>query len=116
MGKMFTRVDRAYIKMRFDRIETMLKALLEGGELTMATLDDVKAKVDAQDTVIDSATALLDGITQQLKDLQAQLSASGQDTAKIDEIIAGLDNNTGALAAAVARNTSAEDEIHAAGM
>ena len=113
---MFTSYDREYLRMRFDRIEGMVRVLLAAAgleyaeqETIMATLEDLTAAVAQQSTVIESVTTLLDG-------LAAQLAAAGVDPAKLDELKAGIEANTERLAAAVARHTDADDEVHAAGM
>ncbi len=75
----------------------------------MAGLQDVVDKVNAQSTVIEGVTALLDKLAQQIKD-------AGQDPAKLAQLVADIQTNTDKLAAAVARDTDAGDEVHAAGM
>lgn len=69
-------------------------------EQIMSTLADVQAKVTAEDTVIDSAIALLQG-------LAAQVAALTPDQAAIDALAADIGSKTDALAAAVAANTPA---------
>jgi hypothetical protein len=107
---MFNALDRWFLRECY----SMLRELLEEEKKLMATIDDVQKEVDAQSTVIDSAVALLDGIHQQLADAVA----SG-DPAAVDKVVSDLKSHTDALAAAVARNTAASDEVgaaHAAGM
>jgi len=82
----------------------------------MANVQEIIDAVNNEKTVIDGVTTLLDGIHQQLADVKAQLAQAGVDTSKLDEIAAGIKANTDALSAAVARDTDAHDEIHAAGM
>lgn len=66
----------------------------------MATLADLKAKVEAEKAVEDSAVTLLVGLNQQLKDALAS-----SDPAAIQALSDELDANTAALAAAVTANT-----------
>jgi flagellar biosynthesis chaperone FliJ len=62
------------------------------------TLDDLKAKVDAEQTVEQSAITLMQG-------LSAQIKAAANDPAKIQAIASELDTNNAALAAAITANT-----------
>ena len=66
----------------------------------MASLADIQADVTAEKTVVDSAVALLAGLSQQLKDALA-----ANDPKAIQAIIDGIDANKAALAAAVTANT-----------
>lgn len=68
----------------------------------MASISDVNAAVAAETTVEQSVIALLNGISQQLKDAQA----SG-DPAALDQVVANINANTKALSDAVAANTPA---------
>lgn len=99
---MFRQADRDQL----DRIEFKLDALraltrAQGMETDM-NLDDLKAQVEAQTTVVDSAVTLL----QQLKTMLDQAIASG-DPAKIQAVADLLHHNTQALADAVVANTPA---------
>lgn len=87
---------------RLERIEQMLGQILKGEGKIMASISDVNAAVAAQTTVEQSVIALLNGISQQLKDAQA----SG-DPAAIDQVVANINANTKALSDAVAANTPA---------
>jgi len=69
-------------------------------EAIMAALDDLQAAVAAEDTVIDSAIALINGIP-------ALIAAAGTDPAKLAALQADITAKSGALAAAVAANTPA---------
>lgn len=71
-------------------------------ETIMATMDDLKAAVQRNSDAEASAVALLQGISQQLKDAK-----NANDPAAMDAAIASLDANTSALAAAVVANTPA---------
>lgn len=67
----------------------------------MATLADVQAEVTAEDTVIDSAVALIQG-------LAAAVAALKPDQAAIDALAADIKGKSDALAAAVTANTPAK--------
>jgi len=77
---------------RLDDIERKLKQI-------MATLNDVQAAVTAEDTVVDSAIALLQG-------LAAQIAALAPNPAAIDALAADVTAKTQQLADAVAANTT----------
>ena len=66
----------------------------------MAALDDLRAAVTAEDTVIDSAITLIQGIP-------ALIAAAGVDPAKLAALQTDITNKSQALAAAVAANTPA---------
>lgn len=90
----FTEEDRAVL------VEVMqtardLKLILEK---IMATLTDVQAAVTAEDSVIDSAIALLQG-------LAAQVAALPPNQAAIDALAADITAKTSTLSAAVVANT-----------
>lgn len=68
----------------------------------MATIADIKAKVEAEKTVEDSMVALLQSISQQLKD-----AIANNDPAAMQEIVDMLDNNTAVLSKAIVDNTPA---------
>lgn len=79
----------------------LLRKQLENMERNiMATLADVQAAVTAEDTVIDSAIALIQG-------LAAQVAALAPNQAAIDALAADIKGKSDALAAAVAANTTA---------
>lgn len=73
----------------------------------MATLADVQTAVTAEDTVIDSAIALVQG-------LAAQIAALAPNQAAIDALAADVKGKSDALAAAVAANTPAAPAAPAA--
>lgn len=77
------------LKMEFDNMNT---------DQAIAVLVE---KVSAQGTVIESAITLLSG-------LAAQLQASADDPAQIQEVIDQLNAQTDALAGAVAANTPSQ--------
>lgn len=69
-------------------------------EIIMATLADVQAAVTAEDTVIDSAMALIQGLAD-------KVAALAPNQAAIDALAADIKGKSDALAAAVAANTAA---------
>lgn len=70
----------------------------------MATMNELRAAVERNTSVDDSVLAMLEGISQQLKDAQAQ-----NDPAAFDEIIRQLDANTAKMTEAVSKNTPSEE-------
>ena len=70
----------------------------------MATLADLQAKVTAEDTVIDSAITLIQG-------LAAQIAALQPSQAAIDALAADVQAKSDALAAAVAANAPAPPPV-----
>jgi flagellin-like hook-associated protein FlgL len=108
-----------YLVTRLNDIEAKLDAIMEAilteEETEMASITDVRNSVDAQTTVIAGVATLLDGLHTQLADVKAQLASAGADTSGLDAVMTSIQGNTDALSAAVARNTDAQDEIHAAG-
>jgi hypothetical protein len=87
---------------RLGRIENMLGIIHDRQEITMATLEDLKASVQKNTDAEASVVTLLAGISQQLKDAQA-----ANDPAAIQAVIDQIDANTTAAAAAVVANTPA---------
>lgn len=74
---------------------------LNNKEITMAhTIDEIKAKVEAEKTVEDSLITLTTAI-------KAKLDAAGVDQATIDSVFGELDSNTTDLANAITANTPA---------
>ena len=69
-------------------------------EKIMSALDDLQAAVTAEDTVIDSAITLINGIP-------ALIAAAGTDPAKLAALQTDITTKSQALAAAVAANTPA---------
>ena len=68
-------------------------------------LDILEAEIKATEGVEQSAILLLQGITQQLADLAAQLAAEGIDNAKVLALADELKTQSDALASAVATFT-----------
>jgi hypothetical protein len=74
--------------------------ILDNQETIMAAIDDLQAAVAAEDTVIDSAITLIQGIP-------ALIAAAGVDPAKLSALQADITAKSTSLAAAVAANTPA---------
>ena len=87
-GEQLDRIER-----KLDRIEQLVRKI-------MAAIDDLVADVTAENTVIDSAMALIQG-------LKASLDAAGVDPAKLAQLKTDIEAKSAALAAAVAANTPA---------
>jgi hypothetical protein len=85
---------------KLDRILSLLTTILQKENTIMALIDDLQADVTAEDTVIDSAVTLLNG-------LSAALAAAGTDPAKLAALRTDIQNKTQGLAQAVAANTPA---------
>lgn len=88
--------------------------ILAALEMMMATLDEVLAKVAEERTIEQSLSVLLDGYTAerdslkaQVAELQTELAAAGQDTAKTQAILDALDSNESLLNAARGKITGA---------
>jgi chromosome segregation ATPase len=81
----------ASVTAKLDQILTQIGTL-------MATVTDVKAKIDAltakvtaEETVIDSVVTLLNGLTAIIADLKAQLTAAGTDPVALQAVSDQLD-------------------------
>jgi hypothetical protein len=88
------------LKAKLDQILAIVQAVQTQGKQIMATLADVQAAVTAEDTVVDSAVVLIQG-------LAAQVAALQPNQAAIDALAADIKGKSDALAAAVAANTPA---------
>lgn len=88
----------AVIHMRLDKLTRMEK-------MEMTIVDDMRQRVIAQTTVIDSVEALITSINQKLKDALA-----AGDPKAIQEVSDLLDANTNRLAQDVALNTPSAGE------
>lgn len=75
-----------------------LTHILQRLEQIMSALDDLQAAVAQEDTVIDSAITLIQGIP-------ALIAAAGTDPAKLQALQADISAKSTALAAAVTANT-----------
>lgn len=93
---------RCEVMRRLDALLDQTGLILDRQELIMASMDDLKAAVSRNTNVDDSVLALLQGISQQLKDAQA-----ANDPQAIADVIAQLDANTQKMTDAVTANTPA---------
>jgi len=75
-----------------------LRSQTEEMEDMTQALDDLRAKVEANSSVIDSAVTLINTLAQQIRD-------NIDDSDALEELASGLDTKSQALAAAVAANT-----------
>ena len=96
---------------RYDEIPPWADALMRRVDLIltrtgmiMATMQDLRDAVRRNTSVDDSVLAMLQGISQQLKDAQAQ-----NDPQAIQDVINELDANTQKMTDAVTANTPASD-------
>lgn len=85
-----------------EEIATLLKQILKKESLIMATMQELQAAVQRNTSVDDSVITLLQGISQQLKDAQAQ-----NDPKAIQDVITQLDADTQKMTDAVTANTPA---------
>lgn len=92
------RLEMANMNNDLARILSSLNDLTHKVNLIMATLDDVQTAVTAEDTVIDSAVALLNGLAGQIAALQPNQQA-------IDALAADVRAKTQTLADAITANT-----------
>ena len=87
---------------RIDVIEDKVDLILDRSEKQMSQMDDLKAAVARETTVVQSGITLLQGVSQQLKDALA-----ANDPQAITDVIAQLDASAQAMADAIAANTPA---------
>lgn len=87
-----------------DDTKRVLNKILKRIESIMGTIQDLRAAVERNTSVDDSVLTMLEGISQQLKDAQAQ-----NDPAAIDDVIRQLDANTQKMTDAVTKNTPHEE-------
>ena len=87
------------VEEKLDRIMHAQYHVLDNQERMMAALDKLQAAVTAENTVIDSAVVLIQGLAQQIKDLEPNQAA-------IDQLAADVTVKADALAAAVAAGTT----------
>ena len=99
----FRRIDKRLAKIEECQREALVRLVLlqQQGEKMAASLDDLKAKVEANTTVIGSAMTLLVGLKTALDEAIAQLP----DQTALAELSAKLAANNQALADAVVANT-----------
>lgn len=100
-------MDRdALILYKLDVLLLLTQRVLDRERILAMTLDDLKAKVEAENTVIGSAITLLG----ELKTMLDAAIASGDPT-KVQAIADMIDSEQAALAAAVAANTPAAPTV-----
>lgn len=97
---MFGFVSNAQILAKLSAIAAQLAIVQAKQETLMAAIDELKASVAAEDTVIGSAVTLISGFS-------ARLTAAGTDPAALAALKADIDGQAQSLAAAVAANTPA---------
>jgi hypothetical protein len=85
---------------RLELLSRKLDLIIQNQETEMAQIDDLQAAVAAEDTVIDSAITLIQGIP-------ALIAAAGVDPAKLAALQSDITAKSSALAAAVTANTPA---------
>lgn len=71
-------------------------------------IDQLRAEVERNTQVDQSAIALINGIADRLRAVEDQLSQQGADTAALTELRESLENSSNDLATAVAAHTQAE--------
>lgn len=106
-----TASDKAWLTKRFERIEERMDQLLgksnrlltREGEQTM-TLDELVAKLEAQETTVG-------GIETLIQTLRQELANQGLDQAKIDAAFAVAESNTARLDAALLSGTPAAPTV-----
>ena len=90
------------VRKTIGQLQTAVSNLNQRISTLMATMQDLRDAVARNTSVDDSVLTLLQGISQQLKDAQAQ-----NDPQAIADVIAQLDANTQKMSDAVAANTPA---------
>lgn len=88
--------DVGAISEKLDTIISLLTQITVQEDAQMADLAALQASVDAQSSVVDGAVALIQGLSQALKD-----AVAANDPAAIQAVIDELDANTSELATAV---------------
>lgn len=76
----------------------------------MASLDDILAIVEAQDTALDSVRALIAGLKQQVADLLSGANLPVAVQQKIDQVFAAAEKNSAEIADALAENVPPEPQ------
>lgn len=89
---------RVDIHFHDDENEQLLKKILHNQTLIMQTLKDLQDAVAQEDTVVDSAITLIQGLAE-------QIAALKPDQAAIDALATDVKAKADALAAAVTANT-----------
>lgn len=127
-----TSYEAAYSKIMVERIERILRQVLQGQELIlqnqgrdnaliqhlhrdiigmfqkleqiMATLDEVLADVTEEGTKLDSLSTFIAGLKQQIADALAGATLPPAVQAKVDAVFAGVETNKGKVQAALDAN------------
>lgn len=92
------RIDRVLLE-----VLAISKTILKENKLMSAALERLQAEVAEANVVMTSASTLITGLAQQIRDLK-------DDPAALEALATELDSGANALAAAVAENTVAEEE------
>ena len=87
---------------QLDRIELYLRQITIQGALQMSAIDDLRTEVDEMKSVVESAKTALDGIAELIR-------KDAADEEAMRALADDLDAQSADLAAAVARNTPADD-------
>ncbi len=81
------------VRARIDELSRKLDRILITQEAIMATLEQVLADVTDESTRLDSISALIDGLKQQVADALAGTTLSPATQAKVDAIFAAAETN-----------------------
>lgn len=102
-----------YLPLHYQQMHELAKIVetLKTVDLIMTQLADLTAAVTAQNTVIASTVALLDGLVARLQAAAVSI-ANGDGGADLTTVIHSIQTNTAALSAAVVKDTAAAGEIH----
>lgn len=103
LDRIESKIDR--IELRINQLTSLVLSILTGEQITMSKLDDLKADVAAETTVVNSAITLLSGISARI-DAAVAAARAGDDQA-LSQLSAEVKSETQALADAVAANTLA---------
>lgn len=103
---MFVRKYRwVELNRKLDNLEALLRRAIRLEIRNMALADDLVAAAERARSVDDSIEALLDTISQQLKDVVASNGDLPALKAAVQDVISGMDANTAKVQEAVVRNT-----------
>lgn len=94
---------------QFEHLHEHLIRINEKVNIIMATMQDLQASVQRNTDAEESFIEVLEGVSQQLKDAQAQ-----NDPQAIQSVIDQLDANTAKMAASAVQNTQADPSSQAA--
>jgi hypothetical protein len=100
-----TKHDIAIVLSAIDDVKRLILRSIGQEVIMSASLDKLKADVQAQTGVVQSVSTLLSGMAQQIRD-----AAANNDQAALDDLATQLETNTSALSAAVAANTPAQSQ------